>query len=192
MESGILIQNGFTGVHDLFLVGDLFVMRLSGIGGTQEQDSVGRGIGHDDVLGRVGFLLAAVEKGLFFRVSGPLAATLGAINDQGPEFGERASQGRQAVTLAFGQDAEIIQGRLQHRQQTLQPIIRLGSTHAEQFTQNDLQRIGLQVDQDKQELVLDGRQTPRSSCLDQTFAGSASDGVSRGKGPGIFLLERSE
>src|SRR6516162_5178745 len=105
LESCILVQNGLTGVHDLFLVGDLFVMRLSGIGGTQKQDAVACGVRHDDVLAHVGFLLATVEKRLFSRVSWSLATTLGAINDQSPEFGERATHGRQAVTISFGHDA---------------------------------------------------------------------------------------
>jgi len=192
LESRILIQDGFSGINDVFLISNLLVVCLAGVGGTEKQDSFAHGIHHQDVLVGVGLLLATVEKSLFFRVFRPLAAAFGAVDDQLVEFGGLASHRRQAVAVSFRHHSQVIHGGLKHGQQTLKPIIGLRSTHAEQLTQNNLQGIGFQVDQEEQEFILDARQNSSPACLYQTFAGLAGDGMGRGINGCVGFLESSQ
>src|SRR5581483_7202098 len=68
LESGVLVQHRPRRVGDALLVGNLLVVRLAGAGLTQEADALTAGVRDDHVLVAVRLLLAAVVRGLFFRV----------------------------------------------------------------------------------------------------------------------------
>jgi hypothetical protein len=82
LESGILIHDGLRRVDNSFRVGDLLVVGLARARTAQEGDPF-PGQGHDDdVLVGVRLLLAAVVKGLFFRVFRPWTPPFGAVDDE--------------------------------------------------------------------------------------------------------------
>src|SRR3954447_22182532 len=74
-------------------------------------------------------------------------------------------------------NAEIVKGRLQDRQQPMDPMIRLRLAQVKEFAQDDLQGIGLEVDQDKQELLLRSMQVSLATSAGRTLAGIAGNGL---------------
>src|SRR5262249_7123669 len=77
----VLIQRGTGWVGHVFLIGDPLVVGLTGIRLAEEQNLLIRGVGHEDVLVRVRFLLAAVVEGLFFGVFRPLPPPFRTVDD---------------------------------------------------------------------------------------------------------------
>jgi len=137
----------------VLLIGNPLVVGLTGICPAEEQNLLIRGAGDEYVLVRVRFLLAAVVEGLFFGIFRPLPAPVSAIDDNDPGVLGRDGPLRQPITVSLRQNAQGIQGRAQHREEVMQPVIRLGGTEAEELTQHHLERVRLQVDQDEQQLV---------------------------------------
>jgi len=82
LKSSILVQHRPRWRGDAFLVGDLLVGRLAGVGATQEADPFPLDSGDDHVLVAVCLLPATVMQGLFLRVFRPSATTFRAINDE--------------------------------------------------------------------------------------------------------------
>jgi hypothetical protein len=58
-----------------------------------------------------------------------------------------------STTAWTPRDGQRVQGRAQHREEVVHPVVRLGHAKAEELSQHRLERIGLQVDQDEQQLV---------------------------------------
>src|SRR5205823_13389056 len=84
LKPGVFVQPGPGRIYNGLLVRDFLVMRLTRIGLAQIAHPFGSGVGHHDILVTMHFFLATVMQGLFFRVLGPLATTLCAINDELP------------------------------------------------------------------------------------------------------------
>ena len=66
---------------------------------------------------------------------------------------------------------------MQDRQQPMNPMIHLRLTQAKEFAHDDLKRIGLEVDQDKQELIFGSMQESFATPASGTLAGLALDGL---------------
>src|SRR4051794_36830674 len=62
----------------------------------------------------------------------------------------------------------------------MDPMIRLRLAQVEELALDDLQRIGLEVDQDEQELLLGSMQEPLATSAGRTLAGTAGNGLVRG------------
>src|SRR6266567_2342611 len=179
LKARILVQHGPGWVGVAFPAGNRLVGCLAGVGAAQEADAFTLDLGDHHVLVAVRLLPAAVVAGLFFRVFRPLATPLRAVDDEpGARFGSWVALGK--VTGApLGPDAEIVKSDLQDRQQPLNPMIRLGLTQAKEFADDDLQRVGLEVGQDEQELLLGPMQQPLPTTARRTLAGLAFDGLAR-------------
>ena len=118
-----------------------------------------------ELLIAVGFLLAAVVQPLFSRVFRALAPPLGAIDDQLGRFAPPPLTRGEPGGVAFGEEAQAIQGPHEDWQQPVDPAVGLGLAQAEEAAQQLLQRIGLLVDEDEQQLILGAQQdslTPRT------------------------------
>src|SRR3954467_5113209 len=74
-------------------------------------------------------------------------------------------------------NAEIAEGRLQDRQQPMDPMIRLRLAQVKEFAQDDLQRIGLEVDQYEQGFLLRSMQESLAPSAGRTLAGLAGNGL---------------
>lgn len=70
LKTGILIQDGFRRVPDLFMVSNFLIMRNPGIRLTAIGHAVGLPCGENQVLIRMRFFLATVVQGLVFRFFG--------------------------------------------------------------------------------------------------------------------------
>jgi hypothetical protein len=153
LESSILVEFRPRRVGDGLLIGHLLVVCFPREGSAEELDAVVVHVEEDQVLVAVGLLLAAVVNCLFSRVFRPLTPPVGAVDDQ-----PRASPGLGSALgevpgVPLWDDAHVIQGGAEDRQQAVDPVVSLGLAQAEEFTQDDLQGIGLQVDQDEQQFL---------------------------------------
>jgi hypothetical protein len=74
----------------------------------------------------------------------------------------------------------------------MNPIIHLGRTQVKEFAHDCLQRIGLEVDQQKQELILGLLQPPFATAANGTLAGLACGGLVGGVEPLICLGKGSQ
>jgi hypothetical protein len=79
--------------------------------------------------------------------------------------------------VPLGEDPQVIQGRAQDRQQPMNPIIHLGRTQVKKFAHDCLKRIGLEVDQKKQELILGLLQSPFATPANSTLSRLAVGGL---------------
>lgn len=149
----VLVQRGTRWIRQVFLICDPLVVGLAGIRLAEEQNLLIRGAGHKDVLVRVRFLLAAVVEGLFFSVLRSLPPPFRTVDNDDPGALGRGRTSRQPTAVALRQNAPVIQGRAQHREEMMEPVVRLGGTHAEELTQHHLERVRLQVNQDEQQFV---------------------------------------
>src|SRR5262249_3128360 len=115
----------------------------------------------------VRLLLAAGVRRLFCRVFRPLAAPLGAVDDQPRVLpGSRLTPGK-LPGVALREDAQFIEGLAQAGQQPVDPIIGPRLAYAEEFAQDGLQRIGLEIDEQEQQLLF-----PRRAHLDYSLSNS--------------------
>src|SRR5437870_1542445 len=177
LESGILVQGGLRWVGDPFLVSYLFVMRLAGVRLAQVLNPLSPSVDDDHVLVAMLLLVPAVKKGLFFGVFRSLAPPLGGVDDQSRRFPGNALGLGKVRGVPLGEDSQVIQGRAQDRQQPMNPIIHLGRTQVKEFAHDCLKRIGLEVDQKKQELVLGLLQTPLATSANSTLSRLAVGGL---------------
>ena len=79
--------------------------------------------------------------------------------------------------VPLGEDPQVVQGQAQHGQQPMNPIMHPGLTQVKGFAHDRLQRIGLEVDQEKQELILGLLQPPFATAANSTLAGLAAGGL---------------
>ena len=154
LESAILVQGGLRRVGDPFLIGYLFLMRLAGVGLAEVVNPLPSGVDDDHVLVAMLLLAPAIKKGLFFGIFRPLTPPFGSIDDQPGRFPGSALGLGKVRGVPLGEDSQVVQGRAQDRQQPMNPIIYLGRTQAKEFAHDCLKRIGLEVEQKKQELIL--------------------------------------
>jgi hypothetical protein len=76
----------------------------------------------------------------------------------------------------LGTDAELVEGLLEDRQEPMNPMVHLGLTQAKGFAHDGLKGIGLEVDQDKEELVFGPMQQPLAAPAKGTSPGSTRGG----------------
>jgi hypothetical protein len=85
----------------------------------------------------------------FFRAFRPLPPTLGPVDDEAWLRSGRGLALGEVTGLPLGTNAEVVKGGPEDRQQPMNPIVHLRLTQGEEFAHDGLQRIGLEVDQDK-------------------------------------------
>jgi hypothetical protein len=84
----------------------------------------------------------------------PLAPTFGAVDDEAwRRLGGSLALG-EVTRIPLGTNTEVVQRLLEDRQQPMNPIVRLGQAQVKEFAHDGLERIGLEVNQDKQEFIL--------------------------------------
>ena len=118
-------------------------------------------VSDDDVLVGVRLLLAAVVQGLFFRVFRPLAPPFGAVDDEARLAPRQAAgSGQSDGDPARDRTPRSSRASWKDGQQPMNPIVHLRLTQSEEFAHDDLKGIGLEVDQDKQQLLFRRVQRP--------------------------------
>src|SRR5215831_196786 len=177
LESAILVHGGPRRVGDPFRIGYLLVVRLAGVGLAEVLNPLALGVDDDDVLVAMLLLAPTVKNGLFFRVFRPLAPPFGGVDDQSRRFpGGTLGLGKVRY-VPLGEDSQVVQGQAQHGQQPMNPIIHPGLTQVKEFAHDRLQRIGLEVDQQKQKLILGLLQSPFATPANRTPARLAFGGL---------------
>jgi hypothetical protein len=182
LEAGVLIQHRSGWVGDALLIHDPFLVRLAHLGRAQETDLLVAGTDDHHVLVGVRLLLATVVQGLFFRIFRALATTFGPVDDQPLVAGRVEWDLTEVVGIPFRTDAQFSEGRLQDGQEPVNPVVHGRLAHAEEFGHHDLQRIGLQVDEDEQQLLLRRMQCPLAPATSGPLAGLACQGLVGGVG----------
>src|ERR1700733_11434787 len=177
LESGILVQGGPRRIGDPFRIGYLFVVRLAGVRSAEVVNPLPPRVDDDHILVAVLLLAPAVKKGLFFGVFRPLTPPLGGVDDQPGRFPGSALGLGEVRGVALGEDSQGVQGRAQDRQQPMNPIIHLGRTQVKEFAQDRLERIGLEVDQKEQDLILGLLQAPLATPANSTLSRLAFGGL---------------
>ena len=79
-------------------------------------------------------------------------AALGAIDNPIASLGLPAFPPGHLSALSLRREAQVVQGGLEHRQEAMNPVIGLRLTEAEQLALHDLERVGLLIDQNEQQL----------------------------------------
>jgi hypothetical protein len=77
----------------------------------------------------------------------------------------------------LGTDAEPIEGLLEDRQEPMNPMVDLGLTQAKEFAHDGLKGIGLEVNQDKQELIFGPMQESLAAPAKGTSPGLTLGGL---------------
>jgi len=177
----VLIQGGPGRITQVLFIGDALVVGLARIRLTEEQNLLIRGAGHEYVLVRMRFLLAAVVENLFFGLFRPLPTPFRAVDNDGSGTLRPDGTSRQLTAVTLRQNAQGIEGRTQHREKVMEPVIRPGDAETEELAQYHLQRVGLQVDQKEQQLVRvadEGTMPPTPGpALARLTSGSSVNGV---------------
>src|SRR5262245_54052311 len=178
LEARILVQDGLRRIGNSFGIGNLLIVRLARARPAQEVDASPRQGHDDDVLVGVRLLLAGVVQGLFFRVFRPLPPTFGAIDDEAWSRSGGGLTPGEVGGIPLGTNAEIVKSPLEDRQQPMNPVVHPRLTQPKEFAHDSLKGIGLEVNQDKQELVFWPLQAPlatatRGALTGLPFGGSA-------------------
>lgn len=85
-------------------------------------------------------------RGLFPRVFRPLATPLGGVDDQ-PGALPRGCLALAKVTgVSLGEDAQLVQGLPQDGEQPVDPVVHPRLAQAKEFTQDNLEGVGLEID----------------------------------------------
>src|SRR5262249_38429625 len=133
LESRVLVQGGPRRGGGPFLLGLLFVVHLAGARSAEVVNPFASGVDDDHVLVAMLFLATAVKKGLFFGVFWPLAAPFGSVDDQLGRFPGGALGLGKVRGVPLREDSQVVQGRAQHGQEPMNPIIHPGLTQVEEF-----------------------------------------------------------
>src|SRR5436305_11349078 len=99
-------------------------------------------------------LLAAVVERLFFGTFRPLPPPLRPVNDVVRRFSAASLSLCKLAPVTLGLHPDGGQSLTQHRQQAMNPLISRRLMDPEQLAHHDLQRIGFEIDQDEQQLLL--------------------------------------
>src|SRR5260221_3161155 len=108
-------------------------MGLADTSVAQEADAVPWLSHDDDVLVAVDFLLPTVVQGLFFRVFRPLTTPFRAVDDEQWLGFRRGLALGKMTAIPLWANAEIVQGLLQSRQQSMNPIGHLRLAQIKEF-----------------------------------------------------------
>jgi hypothetical protein len=181
LESEILVQDCRGRIGNPFRIGNLLVVGLANVRMAQEVDAFPWQGHDDDVLVGVGLLLAAVVQGLFFRAFRPLTPTFGAVDDEAWLRFRRGLALGKATGIPLGTITETNQSPLEDRQEPMNPIVHLWLTQIKEFAHDDLKRIGLEVDQDKQEFIFWQLQESLATSASGALAGLTLRGLVGGK-----------
>src|SRR5262245_20052299 len=138
LESGILVEYRLRRVADVFLIRNLLVVGLPGVGPAQEANAFTGDVRDDDVLVAVRFLLAAVVRGLFFRVFRPLPTPFRAIDDEPRPRPARRLTAGEVAGVALRQGAQLREARVQDGQQPVNPVVHPWLAQLEEFAQEGL------------------------------------------------------
>ena len=127
-------------------------------------------VDQQNMLIRMGFLLAAVVLFLLDWVRRALPAAFGAINGRrGAPFPcQRA--GRDLPRLAFWLHPEVGQSVLEDGEHMMNPVVCLRLTQSEMQGVHRLERIGLLVDQNEQEFIGPALQLPLGATADTALS----------------------
>jgi hypothetical protein len=79
----------------------------------------------------------------------------------------------------LGTNAEFVKGLLDDRQEPMDPMVHSRLTQVKEFAHDGLKGIGLEVNQDQQELVFGPMQGPLAAPADRTSPGLALSGLAR-------------
>ena len=109
------------------------------------------------------FVLATIVQGLFHLAFRALAATIRSVDNQLRGFLLVPFLLSKLLRHAAWQHAQLIQGVLHNRQQPLQPPVHPRLAQPKHRAQQSLQRIGLQIHQTEQQLLLRRAQLPFAS-----------------------------
>src|SRR5262245_5710757 len=180
LESGIFVQHRPRWEGKVLLIGDLLIVCLTGIGLAQEANALALQTCDDHVLVAVRLLLATVVQRLSFRAFWPLAAPLGPIDDEPNLPRLRRLALRKVTWVPLREHADSSESMAQDGQQPLNPIVHRRLAQTEEFGHDDLQRIGLEVDEEEQQLLFRRMQSSLASGTRGPLAGLASQGPVRG------------
>jgi len=126
-------------------------------------------IADDHILDRMPFLFAAVVFALARLIFRSLDLALGAINDE-LQTGTQAQHLGDIGGFAGWQLLLKAQGLVQDWGQTMNPLTRLGLTHAEEERLDGLKWVDLEVQQDEQQAISVGAQQRFATTTLLTFA----------------------
>src|SRR3954451_14923692 len=147
LKAAILVQHRAGRIGDILLIGDRLVRYAALVGLAQKVDAAAVGPSDDHVLVAVRFLPPAVVRPLFFRVFRPLAAALGPVDDAPRPLLRRRRGPGEGLRVAFREGAQVVECLAEYGQEPLEPGVYPRQTQAEEFRQDDLQGVGLEVDQ---------------------------------------------
>jgi len=123
LEAAVLVQDGSGRVRDVFAIRDALVRCPADVGPAQELDAPAVGIGDDDVLVAVGLLAAAVVRGLFLRVFGPLPPPLRPVDDVPGLLPARRRAAGERLRVTLGRGAQRIEPAAQQGQEPPEPVM---------------------------------------------------------------------
>jgi hypothetical protein len=183
LEAGVLVQDRVRRIGDALRLGNLLLVRRTGVRAAQVVNPLPPGVDDDQVLVAVLLLAAAVVQGLFSRAFRPLAAPLRGVDDQPGRGRGRGLGPGEAAGVPLGANPEAIQRRLEDGQQPVDPMVHLRLAEPEEFAQDDLERVGLEVDQEEQESILGALQLPLPPAAAAALPGLARGGAVSGIQP---------
>jgi hypothetical protein len=181
LKARIFVQDRPRWIGHVLLVGNLFLVRLTDVGLTQEADPLASSTDDDHVLVGMRFFLAAVVRGLFFRLFRPLPTPFRGIDDEPGLLvgGQRA--GAKPTGVSLGQHAQIIEGVAEDRQQPVNPKVRPLLTQAEEFAHENLQGIRFEIDENEQQFLFRAMHHTMTAAPREPLAGTTSKSLPRGK-----------
>jgi hypothetical protein len=170
LKSRILVQHRPWRILNLLVIRYLFIVRFADVGLTQKSDAFALRIHDNDILIAMRFLLAAVVRRLFLWVFRPLTPPFGPVDDK-----SRSRFGCEAVLcevhgIPLRESPKVIQGRAEGRQQAMNPVVCLRLTQAEEFSQDNLEGVGFQINQEKQQLLFGARKRTASPTPSKALA----------------------
>jgi hypothetical protein len=153
LEAAILIQDSARRIDNALLIGNALVRGAARVCLAQEVDAVVGGGSDHDVLIAMGFFPATVVKCLVFRVLGPLASPFRSVDDERRSGMFRIHGLSEGLRITLRQGSQFREGIVEQGQESVQPIVHPRLTQAKEFGHDDLEGVGLEVDQQEQQLL---------------------------------------
>ncbi len=183
---------GAAGIPNAFGIGHLLVVDAAPVSLAQQGDPFGLALTEHEILVCMRLLVRAreiISHRLVFRA---LATPLRPIQDQVQRFAALAHALGYPLGIAFRAHAQVLQGLLQHGQEAMNPCVGLRLTHVKDLTEQDLERVGFEIDQGEQEFLFRRGEGTRATATGFTLTGGARQGFRRGIAPGIRSLKRGQ
>lgn len=158
LKARVLVERGVGRRGNLSFIGRLLVVLFPGHGRPQRDDFGGVFVDQQDVLVRMGFLLAAVLLLVLRGLGGTLATALRTVDGHIRGALQRQGTGGNPAGIALRRHAESGQGTLEDREQAMNPVVGLGLAELNLQPMHGLQGIGFLVDEDKEQFVCHLRQ----------------------------------